>query len=273
MTIDPGGRLVLIGAGKMGGAMLEGWLDHGLDRAQVAIVDPKPSDEILALAERRGLSAPQSRYEGDHPAVVVLAIKPQMLDEARADLARIVGPHTLVVSVLAGKTLDGLAQGLPDATAVVRAMPNTPSAVGRGMTAAIASESVSPEQRAIAAALLGATGDFAWIDSEADMDAVTAISGCGPAYVFLLVESMARAGEAAGLEPELAQRLARQTVAGAGELLHRSQQDAATLRVNVTSPNGVTAQALDVLMADDGLDPLMRRAVEAAVKRSRELAG
>lgn len=273
MTIDPGGRLLLLGAGKMGGAMLAGWLESGLDPAQAVIVDPKPSDEILSLAERHGVQAPQARYEGDAPAVIVLAIKPQMLDAAREDIARIAGPQTLVVSVLAGKTLAGLSEGLPAGTAVVRAMPNTPAAVGRGMTAAIANDHVSPGQREIAGALLGATGDFAWIEREEEMDAVTAISGCGPAYVFLLVESMARAGVAAGLDAALAQRLARQTVAGAGELLFRSQEDAATLRVNVTSPNGVTAKALEVLMADDGLDPLMERAIEAAVVRSRELAG
>lgn len=273
MTIDPGGRLVLIGAGKMGGAMLEGWLHGGLDPAQVTIVDPKPSEEISALAGRLGVAAPVARYEGPVPAVIVVAIKPQMLEEVRPELARIAGAGTLLVSVLAGKTLAGLKQGLAEGVAVVRAMPNTPASVGRGMTAAVADEKVSEAQRGAAAALLGTSGDFVWIGHEDQMDAVTAISGCGPAYVFFLVESMARAGEAAGLDAGLARRLARQTVAGAGELLHRSPEDAAELRRNVTSPNGVTARALDVLMAGDGVDPVMRRAVEAAVARSRELAG
>jgi pyrroline-5-carboxylate reductase len=273
MTIDPGGRLLLIGAGKMGGAMLAGWLDGGLDPAQVAIADPTPAPEIVELAKVRGLAAPVAAYEGEAPAVIVLAIKPQMLDGMRAELAPIAGPRTLIVSVLAGKTLDGLATGLAEGAPIVRAMPNTPSAVGRGMTAAIANAHVDATQREVAAALLGATGDFVWIEEEGEMDALTAISGCGPAYVFFMVESMAKAGVAAGLDADLAMRLARQTVAGAGELLHRSDLPAATLRQNVTSPNGVTARALDVLMAADGIDPVMQRAVDAAVARSRELAG
>jgi pyrroline-5-carboxylate reductase len=263
------GTLVLVGAGKMGGAMLDGWLRLGLDPRKIVVLDPQPDPEVAALAGR-GLRLNLPVSVGD-VAVVVLAVKPQTAPEVMPSLKPLLGAGTLVLSIMAGRTLRFIEQALPGA--VVRAMPNTPAAVGRGITVAVANKQVTAAQRELAQNLLSAVGAVEWVDDEALMDAVTAVSGSGPAYVFLLAETMARAGEAAGLPAGLAARLARETVAGSGELLHRSTQDVATLRQNVTSPGGTTAAALDVLRADDGLERLMTKAVAAAAKRSRELAG
>ncbi len=268
---NPAGAILLAGAGKMGSAMLEGWLALGLDPGDVAVVEPQPTREITALTARGLRLNPPADALGEVAAVVV-AVKPQVAPDVMPALAPFVGAMTVVVSIMAGRPLKFLADALPDA-ALVRAMPNTPAAIGRGITVAVADARVSGEQRALVDALLSAVGAVEWVTDEALMDAVTALSGSGPAYVFLLAETMAQAGAAAGLPPALAARLARATVAGAGELLHRSPLDAATLRENVTSPAGTTAAALDVLMAEDGLAPLMRRAVAAATARSRELAG
>jgi pyrroline-5-carboxylate reductase len=265
---DLSGTVVLVGAGKMGTALLEGWLRLGLDPAKIAIVEPQPTSEISALA-RRGLrlNAPPA---GAASAVLV-AVKPQVAPEVMPTLAPFLGSTTPVISIMAGRTLQFLEAALPSA-ALIRAMPNTPAAIGRGITVAVANARVGNAQRAMAQALLAAVGAVEWIDDETLMDAVTALSGSGPAYVFLLAEAMAQAGSAAGLPPALSVTLAQATVAGAGELLHRSGLDAATLRQNVTSPGGTTAAALDVLMANDGLAALMKRAFAAATRRSRELA-
>ena len=263
------GTIVLAGAGKMGGALLTGWLARGLDARRVVIVDPHLSDDIKALAATGVRLNPDSKDIGD-VAVLTVAVKPQMFREAGAGLAAWVQPATLAVSIMAGVTIAGI--GEVCGGRVVRAMPNTPAAIGRGITVAIAAHDVTSEQRAVADALLRATGEVEWIDDESLMDAVTAVSGSGPAYVFLLAEQLARAGIAAGLPAELATRLARDTVSGSGELLHRSEADAATLRQNVTSPGGTTAAALQVLMAPDGFQSLLTRAVDAATQRSRELA-
>ncbi|MCK7475249.1 MAG: pyrroline-5-carboxylate reductase [Rhodopseudomonas palustris] len=258
------GTIVLAGAGKMGGALLTGWLAQGLDGCNVAVLEPAPSDDIAALTERgvRFNAAPQDLGTVD---ALVIAVKPQMFREAAARLKAYVSPSTLVVSIMAGITVSALQDACGGA--VVRAMPNTPAAIGRGITVGVAAAEVSAGQRSAADALLRATGAVEWVDDEQLIDAVTAVSGSGPAYVFLLAEELARAGVEAGLPEQLAMKLARATVAGSGELLHRSELDAATLRKNVTSPNGTTAAALDVLMADDGLRPLMIRAVAAAKKR------
>jgi len=265
------GTILLAGAGKMGSAMLEGWLALGLSPAKVAVLEPQPSRELAALSER-GLRLNPSRDAAGEVAALVIAVKPQVADEALPALGQFVGGTTVVVSIMAGRTLRFLADGLPGA-AIVRAMPNTPAAIGRGITAAVANARVSDEQRALVDALLSAVGAVEWIADEALMDAVTALSGSGPAYVFLLAETMARAGTAAGLPAALAATLARTTVAGAGELLHRSPLDPATLRQNVTSPGGTTAAALEVLMGEGGLERLMSEAIAAATKRSRDLAG
>jgi pyrroline-5-carboxylate reductase len=206
-------------------------------------------------------------------AALVIAVKPQTAPEALAEISGLVAAGAIVVSIMAGRTLGFLSAALPAGTAIVRAMPNTPAAIGRGITVAVPNAQVAPAQRDLAHRLLAATGAVEWIGDEGLMDAVTAVSGSGPAYVFLLAESLAHAGEKAGLPAGLAASLARTTVAGAGELLHRSTLDIATLRHNVTSPGGTTAAALDVLMAADGLDPLMERAISAATRRSRALAG
>jgi len=265
------GNLVLVGAGKMGGAMLEGWLALGLDPAKVFVIDPQPADAVAALAARGVTVNPAT--PPTPASVLVLAVKPQVAPHVMPGLAPLVGPDTVVASIMAGKTLAFLEGALPSGTAAIRAMPNTPAAIGRGITVAVPNDHVTDAQRSAVDRLLAATGAVEWVDDEALIDAVTAVSGSGPAYVFLLAESLAAAGRAAGLPPALAETLARATVAGAGELLHRSPLPAATLRQNVTSPNGTTAAALAVLMAPDGLDPLLRRAVEAAAARSRELAG
>jgi pyrroline-5-carboxylate reductase len=265
--------LVLVGAGKMGGAMLEGWLAVGLPPRALTVVDPQPSDDVAALCRARGVTLNPENATGDKPAVAVLAIKPQMLEAASLGIAQVVGPGTLVVSILAGKTIADLRARIPDGRAVVRAMPNLPASIGRGATGAFANGETSAEQRAVAQTLLASIGTVEWVDDEGLIDAVTALSGSGPAYVFHMVECLARAGAAAGLPGDLAERLARATVAGAGALLADSPLPASTLRENVTSPGGTTAAALEVLMACDGLDPLMRKAVAAAKRRAQELAG
>jgi pyrroline-5-carboxylate reductase len=253
----------------MGGAMLAGWLAGGLDARNVGVIEPHPSDEIGALVAR-GIRLNPSPKDVGEVATLVVALKPQMFREAVAMLKSFAGPSTLVVSIMAGTTIASISEVCGGS--VVRAMPNTPAAIGRGITVAVAANDVSAEQRAIADALLRATGSVEWIDDESLMDAVTAVSGSGPAYIFLLAEELARAGVQAGLPQELATRLARETVAGSGELLHRSEAPSATLRQNVTSPGGTTAAALEVLMGPDGMQSLLTRAVAAATKRSKELA-
>jgi len=269
---DVTGSLVLVGAGKMGGAMLEGWLRLGLDPARLAVIEPMPSPEVAELAAR-GLSLNPTANTVREPAAVVIAVKPQNAAEAVPWLASMVGGATVVLSIMAGKTIEFLADALPAGTAIVRSMPNLPASIGRGITVAVPNRSVTPAQRELAEKLLAATGAVEWVEDEGLLDPVTAVSGSGPAYVFLLAESLARAGAAAGLPPDLAARLACATVAGSGELLHRAAVDAATLRQNVTSPGGTTAAALDVLMSSEGLDRLMKDAVAAATRRARELAG
>jgi pyrroline-5-carboxylate reductase len=266
---DIKGPIVLAGAGKMGGAMLSGWLAQGLDARLVGVIEPHPSDEIRALAARGIRLNPQPKDIGA-AATLVVALKPQMFREAGVMLKSFAASSTLVVSIMAGTTIasiEAVCGGM-----VVRAMPNTPAAIGRGITVAVAASDVSPAQRAVADALLRATGSVEWTNDESLMDAVTAVSGSGPAYIFLLAEELARAGVEAGLPPELATKLARETVAGSGELLHRSELASATLRQNVTSPGGTTAAALEVLMGPDGMQPLLTRAVAAATRRSKELA-
>ncbi len=261
--------VALAGAGKMGGAMLSGWLAGGLPASRVVVIEPHPSEEIQALAAQGVRLNPPARQAGAVDTLVI-AVKPQSFREAGAALKPLIGPATLVVSIMAGMPIAAIAEICGGA--VVRAMPNTPAAIGRGITVAVAAPDVSAAQRAVADALLRATGAVEWVADETLMDAVTAVSGSGPAYVFLLAEALARAGVEAGLPAELAARLARETVAGSGELLHRSEHASATLRQNVTSPGGTTAAALDVLMGPDGLQPLLTRAVAAATRRSRELA-
>jgi len=268
------GTLLLVGAGKMGGAMLDGWIARGLSPRRIAIVEPQPAKAVKALT-RRGVklnAKPGPKAKAD-AAAIVIAVKPQTAPEAVPPLGLFVGKSTLVLSIMAGRTIGFLEKALPSGVAIVRAMPNTPAAIGRGITVAVANAKVTARQRKLATDLLGAIGKVEWVEDEALIDAVTALSGSGPAYVFLLAEAMTKAGIAAGLPAELAGRLARETVAGSGELLHRSDLDAATLRQNVTSPGGTTAAALQVLMGPGGFDDLLTKAIAAATRRSRELAG
>jgi pyrroline-5-carboxylate reductase len=265
------GSLLLVGAGKMGGAMLDGWIARGLAPKRIVVIEPQPGKAVQALT-RRGIKLnPKGKIAA--AAAIVIAVKPQSAPAALPPLRPYVGKSTLVLSIMAGRTIGFLEQSLSPGTAIVRAMPNTPAAIGRGISVAVGNAKVSTRQRKLASDLLAAIGKVEWAGDETLMDAVTALSGSGPAYVFLLAEAMTKAGIAAGLPADLASRLARETVAGSGELLHRSALDAATLRQNVTSPGGTTAAALEVLLGRGGFDELLTKAIAAATRRSRELAG
>ena len=269
--VSPDSPLVLVGAGNMGGAMLNGWLDAGTDPAAILVIDPKPSEAMAARLAAAGVRCEGSAPEGVTAGILMLAVKPQIMDAVIDGVKSLVGPETVSLSVAAGKTLAYFEQRLGGA--VVRSIPNTPAMVGRGITGAVANAAVSAEAKDEVEKLLSVCGPVEWVEDEALIDAITAVSGSGPAYVFYLVECMAEAGRKCGLPADLAMRLARATVTGAGELMHRSPDAAATLRQNVTSPNGTTAAALSVLMAEDALQPLFDSALQAAADRSRELAG
>ncbi|MFI4995065.1 MAG: pyrroline-5-carboxylate reductase [Hyphomicrobiales bacterium] len=274
MSVQLPSSIVLVGAGKMGQAMLSGWLALGLDPASVTAIDPLLDDQGRAFLAQKHVRLEASPQGIAPPEALILAIKPQMLDSAAPGLRALIGARTLVVSILAGKRIGDLAARLGEGAMIVRAMPNTPAAVGRGISALVAGRGVGERERAVADALLGCVGKVEWLGAEALIDAVTAVSGSGPAYVFLLAECMAAAGARVGLPQDLSMRLARATVEGAGELLFREAGiDASTLRKNVTSPAGTTAAALEVLMAKDGLAPLIERAIAAATRRAGELAG
>jgi pyrroline-5-carboxylate reductase len=270
-TLTPSSPLVLIGVGKMGGALLSGWLASGLDPRAVVVVDPSPPADSLALLAGAGIAA-RKEAPATVARVIVVAVKPQVTAVVLPGLKPLLAPDTIVVSIVAGKTIGHFEAALGE-VAIVRAMPNTPAEVGRGITAAVANPRLTAEGRALVTALLAAVGEVAWLDEEAMIDAVTAVSGSGPAYVFYFTECLAEAARQAGLPDDLAARFARATVAGAGELLHRSELSPSELRRNVTSPAGTTAAALAVLMADDGLRPLVAKAVAAAKRRSEELSG
>jgi pyrroline-5-carboxylate reductase len=261
-------KVLLVGCGKMGSALLAGWLDRGMDAAGVVVVEPALPDlgpGVTVVAGEAAIPA------GFRPDVVVLAVKPQAMAEVLPPYARF--GRAVFLSIAAGKTI-AFFEGMLGAAALVRAMPNTPAAVRRGITVCCANARADADARALCGRLLEAVGEVGWVDDEGLMDAVTAVSGSGPAYVFLLAEAMAAAGVAQGLPPDLANRLARATVAGSGELLRQSAETAGQLRKNVTSPGGTTAAALAVLMAEGrGLAELMTEAVAAATRRGKELAG
>jgi pyrroline-5-carboxylate reductase len=271
-VFSPSKPLALIGAGKMGSALMSGWLDNGLDANAALVFDPAPPDDSRDLLKRAGIAVADRPGDTPTASAVVVAVKPQVIAAVLPDLRPLVGTDTITVSIAAGTTVANLEAGLGP-TAIVRAMPNTPAQVGRGITAAVANQRVDAAGKALVTALLQAVGDVVWVDDEGLIDAVTAVSGSGPAYVFLLAECLAEAGIEAGLPAEIAARLARATVSGAGELLRRSDLPPEQLRKNVTSPGGTTAAALEVLMGEGGLRPLMSRAVAAAKKRSQELSG
>lgn len=265
------GHIYLVGAGKMGGALLEGWINQGVDPAKVSVLDPNLETGSSALIQERSIKLNPELGMLIKPDILVLAVKPQVMDEVLIGLTGLLHPGMTVVSIAAGCTIASLSQHTGEGVGIVRAMPNTPASVGCGMTVAIANDAVNARDRDLCHHLLSAVGEVEWIDDEELMDPVTAVSGSGPAYVFHLVECLAEAGRKAGLDTELSMRLARQTVIGAGELLHYSSGGAEELRQNVTSPGGTTEAALKVLMGDRGLQELMDEAVQAATERSREL--
>ncbi|MDX2290425.1 MAG: pyrroline-5-carboxylate reductase [Hyphomicrobiaceae bacterium] len=273
MSLQLDGPLLVAGAGRMGGAMLAGLIARGLAPAQIIVQDPAPPPDVAAFLARHGIAAtPTVAALPTPPSVILAAVKPQVMDAVFPALARLAGPDTLTLSIAAGRTIASFAAHLPGGAAIMRAMPNTPAAIGKGITVCCANAATTPAQRALGETLLSAIGEVAFIADESQMNAVTALSGSGPAYVFHLVEAMAAAGVAAGLDAGLAQRLARSTVAGSGALLEASAEDAATLRRNVTSPGGTTAAALDVLMATPGLTDLITEAILAAKRRGEVLA-
>jgi len=266
------GPVVLVGAGKMGGAILLGWLRGGLDPARVVALDPNIPDEFAADLTARGALVNPALESIPTPSILLLAVKPQVAPVVLATVRALIKPQTLVVSIMAGRTIGFLQEALPRSTAVIRTIPNTPAAIGQGITVAVPNDHATAEDRGLTSALLSALGPVEWIEDEDLMDAATAVSGSGPAYVFLLAEMLAKAGVAAGLPADLADRLARATVSGSGALIAQSGTEPGTLRENVTSPAGTTAAALAVLMDPErGFGPLLTQAVAAATRRGREL--
>lgn len=259
--------LVLLGCGKMGSAMLSGWLGQGLPATSVTVLDPQPSDWVKASGVHVNTDLPKS------PAIVLVAVKPQMMGAALPSLQALGNGATCFVSVAAGTPIAAFEATLGAKTPIIRAMPNTPAAIGRGITALIGNGRADAAMMDLAEGLLAAVGQTVRLEDEAQMDAVTGVSGSGPAYVFHLIETLAMAGEAQGLPAELAMQLAKATVAGAGALAEQAEETPAQLRVNVTSPNGTTQAALEVLMDEEcGFPPLLKRGVAAAADRSRELS-
>lgn len=269
------GPILLVGCGKMGGAMLGGWLAAGVKTDHIKAVEPG-SEIAAAIRAEHGIEVVADLAGLDPtftPRVVVFAVKPQVMDQVIPPYGRFTAPDTVFLSIAAGRSIAYLTGRLGEQAAIVRAMPNTPAAIGRGISVMCPNDAVKADQRHTCRALLRAVGEVEVIEDEALLDAVTAVSGSGPAYVFLLIECLAAAAVDAGLPADLADRLALATVSGAGALAAQSSEPAETLRRNVTSPHGTTQAALDVLIADDGLKPLLVRAVAAAARRSRELAG
>ena len=271
MSFSKDRPFLLVGAGKMGGAMLSGWLAEGVDPAAIVVADPNLSDEIGAMLAKHGVrhvaAAPADLTAG----IVLVAVKPQLMDQVLPQLKTIVDANTLVLSIAAGTPVSKFQQYFGKVP-ICRCMPNTPAMVQRGITAVFPTQEVTDAQRADVTKLLSSVGKVVWLAAEDQIDLVTGVSGSGPAYVFFLAEALCEAGKAAGLPDDIAQELAVATVCGAGELMHQTGEHPSLLRRNVTSPNGTTAAALDVLMHAEGLQPVMTDAVAAAIRRAKELA-
>ncbi|MEL0107355.1 MAG: pyrroline-5-carboxylate reductase [Rhodospirillaceae bacterium] len=266
--------LLLVGCGKMGGALLGSWLENGFAPSAVTAIEPNP-ETGKALSKNHGISVletPVELHSDYRPDIIVFAVKPQVMADTLPDYRHYAEAGSVCLSIAAGKTVSFFEKHLGPNAPIVRAMPNTPAAIQQGITAVYANPNVTPEQRDLCQNSLEAVGEVVWLEDEALMDSVTAVSGSGPAYIFYLAECLAEAGIAAGLPNDLAIRLARATVSGSGAMLHQMTEDAATLRENVTSPGGTTAAALEVLMAPNGLSPLLIKAIQAAAARSKELA-
>lgn len=262
-----GKQLLLVGCGKMGTALLQGWISAGLSADQFTVMEPNASDAL----KTKGVVLNPSLDAISRPDFVVLAVKPQMIDEVLPPLAAALGDDTTIISLMAGIPIAGMSKLMGTSPCYIRTMPNTPAAIGQGMTALYAEDKVGDTQRAAAEALLGAVGKTVWLAEEKQIDAVTAISGSGPAYLFHLVEALSAAAVNLGLSAEMGAQLAEQTIIGAAAMLGEEEADPKQLRVNVTSPGGTTAAALDVLMSEGGLGELMRRATQAAANRAHEL--
>lgn len=267
-------KLLLAGCGKMGGALLAGWLEQGISPEQITVIEPN-NDTAVALRAQYNITtktSPENISLNSNPDVIVFAVKPQIMDAVAPAYTRFVEANVLYLSIAAGKPVSYFENIFGKRASVVRAMPNTPAAVMRGITVNFANNQVSNKQISLCEDLLGSVGEVAWVDDEDHIDIVTALSGGGPAYVFLLTEYLGKAAIRAGLPEDLAKRIARVTVAGSGELLHRSIEEPGALRQNVTSPGGTTEKALQVLMSNNGLQPLLDEAIEAATMKSRKLA-
>ncbi|MGY9034814.1 MAG: pyrroline-5-carboxylate reductase [Rhodobacterales bacterium] len=261
-------EIVIVGCGKMGSALLKGWLAEGLDPNEITVIDPNPSDWLIKQTVRLNKTLPIN------PSIVLIAVKPQMMPDVVPKLNKLGNSKTLFISIAAGTSISYFQRILGNQTPIVRAMPNTPASIGKGITAIIANAYVSDIELKATEKLLSSVGEIVSLDSEEQMDAVTAVSGSGPAYVFHLIEALADAGQANGLNAELSMTLAKATVAGAGLLAEKSNEDPTNLRINVTSPGGTTAAALKILMDQDtGFNSLLLKAVEAASNRSKELRG
>lgn len=272
MSINLKGTLVLAGAGKMGSAMLEGWLKAGADPQKIVAIDPMPPKEVVELLSLHNIRHNPPIASITDAEVIVVAVKPQVMEDVLPNLVSLKSSRPVILSVAAGKTIATFARHFGEDAAIIRTIPNTPAAIGRGITAMSANAHVSKTQMQLAKALLDSTGEVVTVENESMIDLVTAVSGSGPAYVFYLTECLANAGVKIGLPADLAMQLARATVAGSGELMRQTGIDAATLRQNVTSPKGTTYAALQLLMADDGMMPLFEKAIAAAAQRSKELA-
>ena len=267
------GPLMLVGCGKMGGALLRGWLSRGVPGKDVFVIEPAPRD--LEDVQARGVTVVTDFAKlpaGLKPGIILLAIKPQFMDEALPVYRPFADQGAVFLSIAAGKTVAYLKDKLGPKAVVIRSMPNTPAAVGRGMSVLLRDPKVPAATQELCGQLLSAVGEIGWIDEEDQINAVTAVSGGGPAYVFLLIECLAEAAKEMGLPPELCMKLARATVTGSGELAHQSSESATALRQAVMSPKGTTLEAVNVLMAPDGLQPLMNKAIAAATRRGREIA-
>lgn len=269
--MDSGFSICLIGAGNMGGAMLAGWLESGISADRINVVDPVPSEKMLTVFAKAGVDHFTSAEDAPISDVLIVAVKPQIIEKVLPSLTNMIGEETAIVSVAAGTTISTIS-GHVGEVAIVRAMPNTPSLMRKGMTGCFANGRTSASQVEQVTHLLSAMGKVVWVESESQIDAVTAVSGSGPAYVFHLAECMAQAGVEAGLPVAVAETLARETIAGAGEMLSQLEDSSAQLRKNVTSPNGTTAAALDVFMSDQKMQKLVSQAIMAAKKRSEELS-
>jgi pyrroline-5-carboxylate reductase len=270
--MNDSGPIILFGGGRMGSALLRGWIEAGVSPDRITVVEPDPGPDLLAFRTAAGFALNGQLLSRPRQSIV-LAVKPQKSSELTANIASIAADDTLIISIMAGKTVGDLRRLCPGIRAVVRAMPNLPAAVGRGMTVACADPNCTREHLEIARQLLGSTGQLEWLDDEALIDAATGLSGSGPAYLFYIADCLAHAGVEAGLPGDLAERLARATVSGAGELLHTSSKSPAELRKDVTSPAGATEAGLKVLMKDELLQTILTGTVEATARRARELAG